>query len=349
MLTYLGGYSVGDPPLSIPNREVKPDCADGTAVFVGEQVAADFQEGYSFEYPSFLCAFYYICRKINMKKVFVLYLLTLSLVVSAKDWVKICGEERYVVPENVSLRDAKNEALMRAKANALAERFGTIIHQGTTSVIKENNVGLNEYFIQTTGQELRGEWIEDIGQPIYRILFENEMQIVEVSICGKARERKFAEIDFVAKVMRNDTDNRSETEKFQSGDAFYLYFRTPIKGYLSVYLIDENQQATCLLPYQHQSFHSVAVDANTDYVFFSLKESIDNDFVDEYILTANDDVVQNQLYIIFSPNEFVKANDEYKTSNLRELSFADFQTWLTKNRVYDEKMQVIRKVLTITK
>ena len=47
MLTYLGGYSVGDPPLSIPNREVKPDCADGTAVFVGEQVAADFQEGYS--------------------------------------------------------------------------------------------------------------------------------------------------------------------------------------------------------------------------------------------------------------------------------------------------------------
>lgn len=43
MLTYLGGYSVGVPPLTIPNREVKPDCADGTAVFVGEQVAADFK------------------------------------------------------------------------------------------------------------------------------------------------------------------------------------------------------------------------------------------------------------------------------------------------------------------
>ena len=46
-VTYLGGYSVGVPPLPIPNREVKPDCADGTAVFVGEQVAADLQEGYS--------------------------------------------------------------------------------------------------------------------------------------------------------------------------------------------------------------------------------------------------------------------------------------------------------------
>ena len=30
-----GGYSVGVPPLPIPNREVKPDRADGTA-FVGE-------------------------------------------------------------------------------------------------------------------------------------------------------------------------------------------------------------------------------------------------------------------------------------------------------------------------
>ncbi len=31
----LGDYSVGVPPLPIPNREVKPDSADGTA-FVGE-------------------------------------------------------------------------------------------------------------------------------------------------------------------------------------------------------------------------------------------------------------------------------------------------------------------------
>ena len=30
-----GGYSVGVPPLPIPNREVKPYSADGTA-FVGE-------------------------------------------------------------------------------------------------------------------------------------------------------------------------------------------------------------------------------------------------------------------------------------------------------------------------
>ena len=31
----LGGYCVGVPPLPIPNREVKPDCADGTAIQCG--------------------------------------------------------------------------------------------------------------------------------------------------------------------------------------------------------------------------------------------------------------------------------------------------------------------------
>mgnify|MGYP003316076769 CR=1 FL=1 len=31
-----GVYNVEDPPLSIPNREVKLHCADGTAIAVGE-------------------------------------------------------------------------------------------------------------------------------------------------------------------------------------------------------------------------------------------------------------------------------------------------------------------------
>jgi hypothetical protein len=31
LLKILGDYCIGEPPLSIPNREVKPICADGTA------------------------------------------------------------------------------------------------------------------------------------------------------------------------------------------------------------------------------------------------------------------------------------------------------------------------------
>ena len=35
VIRYYGGYGYGVPPLPIPNREVKPVCADGTAI-VGE-------------------------------------------------------------------------------------------------------------------------------------------------------------------------------------------------------------------------------------------------------------------------------------------------------------------------
>ena len=43
MFILLGGYGAGVPPLPIPNREVKPGSADGTA-FVVEYVAAIFQK-----------------------------------------------------------------------------------------------------------------------------------------------------------------------------------------------------------------------------------------------------------------------------------------------------------------
>ena len=36
LLRHSGGYSAGVPPLPIPNREVKPGHADGTAHKVGE-------------------------------------------------------------------------------------------------------------------------------------------------------------------------------------------------------------------------------------------------------------------------------------------------------------------------
>lgn len=283
-----------------------------------------------------------------MKKLLVVYLLSLSLVASAKDWVKVCGEERYVVPENVSLQDAKIEALKRAKANALAERFGMMVSQNTTSIMKENNGELNDYFLATSGTELRGEWLEDIKEPEYNIYYRNDMQVVEVSVCGKARERKSAEIDLNVRVLRNGTKIHNESETFSSGDSFYLYFRTPIKGFVCVYLVDENQQATCLLPYQREQLHSVEVEANTDYLFFSIEHSVQKVFVDEYVLSSYNGIIQNQLYVIFSPNDFVKASDREHSSALRELSFVDFQAWLTRNRNHDEKMQVIKKVLTIS-
>ena len=49
--TYLGGYSAGVPPLPIPNREVKPDHADGN------ELACQRALGYTAKSPRWAVAY----------------------------------------------------------------------------------------------------------------------------------------------------------------------------------------------------------------------------------------------------------------------------------------------------
>ena len=60
----------------------------------------------------------------------------------------------------------------------------------------------------------------------------------------------------------------------------------------------------------------------------------------------------NYIYIIYSPNSFVKANDNQTVSDgqlelPRELSLKDFRKWLAKNRMRDKDMQVDIRSITI--
>ena len=53
----LGGYSNGVPPLPIPNREVKPVYADGTAVKCGRVGSRLFKELCKCKAPFFVCIY----------------------------------------------------------------------------------------------------------------------------------------------------------------------------------------------------------------------------------------------------------------------------------------------------
>ena len=53
-LRVLGGYSNGVPPLPIPNREVKPINADGTAVKCGRVGSRHFKERFMRVAPFFV-------------------------------------------------------------------------------------------------------------------------------------------------------------------------------------------------------------------------------------------------------------------------------------------------------
>jgi hypothetical protein len=158
----------------------------------------------------------------------------------------------------------------------------------------------------------------------------------------------------VALLLRNGTDSKYESGDFRHGDDFYLLFKTPADGYLAVYLMDDSQNLFCLLPYRGDASGKTQVKAGKEYVFFSAGHAAPESsaFVDEYTMTCTKSSEQNFLYVIFSPNEFTKANDSQTDSKLilpRELPFEDFQKWLAKNRSRDKDMKVETKSLTIRK
>jgi len=271
----------------------------------------------------------------------------------AQKTVKVCGEYTYIAPENVSLEQARQTALERAKLEALAEKFGTTVSQNNSTVVENKNGTSDIRFLSFGGSEVKGEWLETTKEPKYDISFEEGTLTVKVSVCGNAREIVGAGIDFTAKVLKNGTEAKFESDNFRDGDAIYLLFRSPKDGYLAVYLIDESQTAYCLLPYRNAPSGNAHIKSGKEYVFFSGRNA-DRDeaaIVDDYVLTTEKSAEQNFLYIIFSPNEFTKANDKTgsEASLPRELSYNDFQQWLAKNRTRDKDMKVETKGLTVTK
>lgn len=262
------------------------------------------------------------------------------------------GEYTYVVPENVNLDKAKYIALERLKIQLIEEEFGATVSQSNSTLVKNNNGKSDVDFVSIGGSEVNGEWIETIGTPRYNIYYENNMLVVSVKAKGRIREIISTAVDVKSLVLRNGIEDRFESDTFKSGDDLYISFQSPTNGYLVVYLVDTEQRAFCLLPYQNMKEGSFNVEANKRYVLFSTQTAASElkPYVDEYTMTCTHDQEINQLYVIFSTSPFVKAIDDKLEKELpRELSNEDFQKWLAKYRTRDTNMVVKKKTITIRK
>lgn len=262
------------------------------------------------------------------------------------------GEYTYVVPENVNLDKAKYIALERLKIQLIEEEFGSTVSQSNSTLVKNNNGKSDVDFVSIGGSEVNGEWIETIGTPRYNIYYEKEMLVVSVKAKGRIREIISTAVDVKSLVLRNGIEDRFESDTFKSGDDLYISFQSPTNGYLVVYLVDTEQRAFCLLPYQNMKEGSFNVEANKRYVLFSTQTAASElkPYVDEYTMTCTHDQEINQLYVIFSTSPFVKAIDDKLEKELpRELSNEDFQKWLAKYRTRDTNMVVKKTTITIRK
>lgn len=262
----------------------------------------------------------------------------------------VCGEYIYHAPENVTLAQAKQVALQRARVAGLIQAFNQTVYQSNTSVVTNRNGESSVDLYSFGGSDARGEWIEDTEEPHYTITYEQDMLVVKAVVCGKAREIKSAGINVEAHVLRNGTEPRFESDKFNSGDDLYLWFKSPVNGYLTVWLLDRGSQTVfCLLPYRSSSQGAVEVKHDQQYVFFHQdRKQKDWQYIDEYTLTANAAMEWNELYVVFSPNPYAKAT--VNASDIlapRELAFKDFSAWLTRCQTKDPDMTVNKRLIEI--
>ena len=247
-------------------------------------------------------------------------LFLLPLILHAQRVKQVCGEYTYYAEGNESPNQAKIKAWEGAKLEALAREFGTIVSQSTTQSETLANGEENTYFSQLSSTEVKGEWLEDVGEPEYEVDFVDDMLVVKCRACGKARELSNEAVDFEALVLR----------------------RSPVDGYVAAYLVDETPVAYCLLPYIDDADGQQPVEHGREYIFFSeAKAEEESGKVDEYTLTCGSDIERNRLYVIFSPEPFTKALDSQISDALpRQLSYEDFGKWLGTCRKRDKKMGV---------
>ena len=101
----------------------------------------------------------------RLRYIFILLMLLNFLFISAQKIEKVHGEYTYHVPDNVSLEEGKRTAIERAKIQALADAFGALVSQNNSTIVKNENGKSSVNFLSIGGSDVKGEWIETIGEP----------------------------------------------------------------------------------------------------------------------------------------------------------------------------------------
>ena len=272
------------------------------------------------------------------------------------------GSYQVRIESNLTKTQARDQARQLAMINAIEKVFGTYVEQETDLFINNNTLSYN--IIGTT--KVRGEWVKtlDINYSEENMEIETEYgKETEVWITCKitGRIKKSVPKANILFQTLNCPDIKCRTVAFLSGESFYLHFKSPVKGYLCLFLYD-NDMVYRILPYNEMNdkmITSVHVEADKDYIFFTKEKDYFQDIkVDEYELFTEVKIDYNTLYIIFAEEPYVKPIltksqelEEYKEDYRlpKSLYMEEFNNWLSNNRAEMDSFQDKKVKLSIKK
>ena len=275
---------------------------------------------------------------------FILLFFVVSLSSFGEHIVTICGEYKYIVPENISLAEAKAIAIERARLTAIANEFGTTVSQTNLATTHVENGTTRNNFLSLGETEVKGDWLGDTEEPEIRPVYENNQLVIYASVCGKVRELKTAEVELRTQIMSNGI----ETERFKNKDKVTVRFKSPVNGYVAIFVRDDNAGiVSCMLPYENEEGKARVVKNSKEYIFLSTADPI-YPYQEETILVTNKKVEFNTFVLVFAQKEFSMPLSEVGEF-VPEISVENFQKWLRRNRMSDKTMQTVEKSIQIYK
>ncbi|MEM7373328.1 MAG: hypothetical protein AAF587_32180 [Bacteroidota bacterium] len=296
--------------------------------------------------------------KIPYLSLFILFLFC-GVSVFAQKLKKSSGEYQLnLTDSDYSEQEACQVCKEMAMIEAIEKAFGRVVIQGNSTSIKNTNTGeeveSSQIFNMIAETYVNGEWIRTINESCSRFTDQGKFW-VKCEVKGQVQELQKPKIDLQVKAL--DCENaRCETTEFQDSESFYLYLKSPVDGYVTIYLSDPGT-AQRLLPYSNMpkgQLNAVPIEADEEYIFFSqAKDGLNlRGFVDEYELFAASEVDHNRIFVIFSSEPLVKpslyrddTSSKYEVP--MQLETRAFQRWLAEQRQFNQSMQIARLDITI--
>ena len=275
--------------------------------------------------------------------------LLLCVSLHAQKTTMVEGRFCYVASDEQSVSEAKAAAVKYAKIKLLADAFGTYVSSSSVMHIEDGD----SRYLQFSEAEVKGEWLQTIGEPQFKQDYDTGHLRIYVTIKGKVREITRARTDFQVNILRNGTEKRFESDTFFPGDYIYLSFTSPVSGYLAIFLSD-GDIVQCMLPYLDQKEGSQFIRARREYMLFDPEfscEGLDNTVVRRYLMHTESALEADQLYLVFSPNPFNKplGRDGKDFSHPLYLPEKEFHKWLSRIRTQDSELEVVEKNIIIKK
>ncbi|MFN5479329.1 MAG: hypothetical protein ACK43J_06445 [Chitinophagaceae bacterium] len=262
------------------------------------------------------------------------------------------GESSIRIESFMSQNEAEERVIELAKVDALIREFGQYVEQQSNLDLQNGKVDFRSY-----GQtKVKGEWIRTLGDP--EIKFDERMvkgkpeRWITCKIKGEVR-RAIPKADLEVEIL-GCPEKSCITEKFKSDQNLYLYVKSPLSGFLSVFL-DDGTNVYRLLPYRSmEGQKSVKISADKEYILFSTSQNKFNQASDALQVFTEREYEANTLIIIFSENDYSKPRlneEQIDQNNLiipKSLSKNYFENWLGNNRAAFPDFLDIKKRITIT-